>query len=1209
MISPKRLVTVVLGFLFLVASTSAFASQRADAVLLVNSASSSYADAQHFTRPYLDNLGIPYTVLDIATTPVGAGIETYALIVVGHRRLDPSDQFLDASEEANLALAVWNGSGLVNFDNDLSPGGGAPRYQFIQSIFNFGYVSPPTDINVNFTASGPSHFIAARHTGGEQITTGPMTTAGIVLPPAVTSLANVGASGQTFLAVTTYGQGRAVQWGGYQWMSGATKGPVYGLDDLVWRSLVWAARKPFVMQGLPNFVTMRVDDSQGQFWWVDIANTFNIKPWIGLFYKDVSNPDAAVLSNLVNSGKATASVHASTGIDFLAGFFYFDQALGGDYSDTTVAAKFGDATAWHTAHNIPISKYVLGHYYQLGTNVFGGLQQWGVEFVGTEITPGSVYTSAPWLNLGPYRLYESAPATDAIPGTYADFLSVPGHPEFQNRFFNCLTEIRDDAGYEWYPDNDIQGTIGRGTRQTRRALDSMVLATLFTHDQHIQPISPSNWTQELQGITSNLASYNPRYVTLDYACQYVRAVHTSNISSSSYDPATGVLSTQLAGSADMATQFYVFNNVSGNISGTLVDVPAFSGSVQVPYPAAGPLDHVVVSPSPGIVPTGGMQQFTAQGYDVANNPIPGLSFSWSATAGGTISPSGLFTAGTTIGVYTNAVSASSGGVTGRATVQVYTPVLDHFVFDTVAGPVYAGTPFGIRISASDQNGRVLGAYPGPAQLSDPTGTITPTVVGPFSAGVWTGNATIALSASGVALTASNGSISGTSNSFIVLAAQSGTITINCWEDAHQSPVLPTTTDANQINTSDGIWTEFWYQCCRSYPSVFAGADEENIGLPVMRFYANGIQNGAYRVWGKLYTNDPGRDMRYYYGFSPEAPKAFYVDTVGGAGGGEQHADYDLGTVNVSSGTFSIYVRDADLLSGSYPVFGWASIRLECAEQAWYRDGDADGYGSPGLTGQGCSAPAGYVAVGGDCNDANSSVHPGASEANCNGIDDNCNGTTDEGYVPVPTNCGVGACTRTGATLCVGGAVQSSCVPGVPTPEVCDGIDNNCDGAVDVGAGPTWFRDADGDAHGVSTPTLQACSQPSGYAAIAGDCNDADAQAFGFPAEVINVILSPKPNGTQLDWTDQAATAGSGTRYDVVSGLKSELVADNGYAHAICLANGVTTNKYRDTRSSPPAPGSVIYYLLRAKNSCGHGTFGNSTLVPDRRDALDASACP
>jgi hypothetical protein len=58
-----------------------------------------------------------------------------------------------------------------------------------------------------------------------------------------------------------------------------------------------------------------------------------------------------------------------------------------------------------------------------------------------------------------------------------------------------------------------------------------------------------------------------------------------------------------------------------------------------------------------------------------------------------------------------------------------------------------------------------------------------------------------------------------------------------------------------------------------------------------------------------------------------------------------------------------------------------------------------------------------------------------------------------------------------------------------------------------------------------------------------------------------------------------------------------------------LANGVTTNKYRDTRSSPPAPGSVIYYLLRAKNSCGHGTFGNSTLVPDRRDALDASACP
>ena len=71
--------------------------------------------------------------------------------------------------------------------------------------------------------------------------------------------------------MTTYGSGHAVQWGSYDWMSHDVLGPLFGLDDLVWRSIVWAARKPFVMQGLPPFVTMRMDDVIDPSWWIDIA--------------------------------------------------------------------------------------------------------------------------------------------------------------------------------------------------------------------------------------------------------------------------------------------------------------------------------------------------------------------------------------------------------------------------------------------------------------------------------------------------------------------------------------------------------------------------------------------------------------------------------------------------------------------------------------------------------------------------------------------------------------------------------------------------------------------------------------------------------------------------------------------------------------------------------------------------------------------------
>lgn len=56
-------------------------------------------------------------------------------------------------------------------------------------------------------------------------------------------------------------------------------------------------------------------------------------------------------------------------------------------------------------------------------------------------------------------------------------------------------------------------------------------------------------------------------------------------------------------------------------------------------------------------------------------------------------------------------------------------------------------------------------------------------------------------------------------------------------------------------------------------------------------------------------------------------------------------------------------------------------------------------------------------------------------------------------------------------------------------EICDGIDNDCDGGTDdTGGGTVWYADADSDSYG-GTTTSTACAQPSGYVAVAGDCDD------------------------------------------------------------------------------------------------------------------------
>ncbi|MHB1071882.1 MAG: ice-binding family protein [Gemmatimonadaceae bacterium] len=94
-----------------------------------------------------------------------------------------------------------------------------------------------------------------------------------------------------------------------------------------------------------------------------------------------------------------------------------------------------------------------------------------------------------------------------------------------------------------------------------------------------------------------------------------------------------------------------------------------SGSATVVV-TAGPLVKITVTPTPVTLPINGTQQFVAVGQDAVGNVVQ-FTPTWSVVAGGgAVTGTGMFTAGTVVGTYTNTVQASNGGITGTATVNV-----------------------------------------------------------------------------------------------------------------------------------------------------------------------------------------------------------------------------------------------------------------------------------------------------------------------------------------------------------------------------------------------------------------------------------------------------------------------------------------------------------------------------------------------------------
>ncbi len=157
---------------------------------------------------------------------------------------------------------------------------------------------------------------------------------------------------------------------------------------------------------------------------------------------------------------------------------------------------------------------------------------------------------------------------------------------------------------------------------------------------------------------------------------------------------------------------------------------------------------------------------------------------------------------------------------------------------------------------------------------------------------------------------------------------------------------------------------------------------------------------------------------------------------------------------------------------------------------WFTDSDGDGYGAgAGAPYTVCDPLPASSAVDGDCDDADPTAYPGAPEQ-CDAVDHDCDGTPDNGVTDSPWYADVDGdgygdpddsvldCLQPAGRVANNTDCDDALAGVYPgAAEVCDGVDQDCDGVIDDAVTSTFYRDVDMDGYGNALVPIEACALP------------------------------------------------------------------------------------------------------------------------------------
>ena len=534
-----------------------------------NTNPSTPGEYQRYPERYLEHLQVPYEIFDVSTQSPPADLSSRQLIIIGHKGVN-----LPTAWQTAVVNAVSGGTGLVNLDWATNIG----TASYIQTIFGATGSSagtPGTAITVpQEVASGGSnpHYIAAMqkkflgdppgdfvynfHVDQNNILQ--TATSTVLTNASGTVIARIGSN--PLIVAASYGLGRAVHFGTLDYLRADRFGFLMGIDDLFWRSLVWAARKPFVLRGYPRLWAVQMDDTNTGWGFrvrdiYDPAYTGNVAPdgtggpWklTGFVYTDnlpAGSSERTSVAADIRDGLLKVAPHTFGNVTY--GNLYWNDGSGA-LTDTQWLANISQVLAWRDGLGgndaISTSRSLVPHYWDLSDNT--GYDLWnslGIRYLTSIQKPGfqdyadvSINGGAERPHARPFWLYEQPPKTVADENYsffFADDYPVNSRSGLPSKNFFLFASQMHDPGLN-YPRPDViwpsngwnfapADSIDQFERYTWRFWSSLAPVQIFTHDYYnYESASASDRQEVISQVSSWLADRGVYHVFMEELGDYI----------------------------------------------------------------------------------------------------------------------------------------------------------------------------------------------------------------------------------------------------------------------------------------------------------------------------------------------------------------------------------------------------------------------------------------------------------------------------------------------------------------------------------------------------------------------------------------------------------------------------------------------------------------------------------------------------------------